>query len=87
MSDDSDTNDSDTNDSDTSADWEDWELYLEVPDVSHWVHLNKEICTRLKVENEFVVQLQNDPILRQVFEHVNIEKNEVPQGNGVVVQQ
>jgi hypothetical protein len=43
-------------------------LYLEVPDVSHWADINKEICLRWQAENEFVQQLRHDPILQQVFE-------------------
>lgn len=66
-------------DSDSSAGGEDSsnhveKLYLQVPDVSHWVEINKEICTRWLVENEFVEQLRNDLVLQEVFETIIFQR-------------
>lgn len=46
------------------------DLYLQVPDVDYWIDKSKEISLRWQVENDFVSQLRNDPILRQVFDNV-----------------
>lgn len=55
------------------------QLYLETGDIGDWIDADtsKELLTRWQVESEFVKQLKQDPILRQVlYVVVNHEEHE-----------
>lgn len=41
--------------------------YFEMEDMDYWIERNKEICTRWQEEKEFVMQLQDDVAIRDVF--------------------